>query len=110
MGKVGVVNFTRMNCVTSIATAGLISGGVITTSGTITTNMNTNKLVGRYDSGQGIMIDPFGIVTINGQVLVMEESNSDYQKYLLFLQSGGTVQETQIIAPYIPPPAINMKG
>lgn len=41
--------------VTSIATAGLISGGVITTSGTITTSMNTNKLVGRSTAGVGIM-------------------------------------------------------
>lgn len=41
--------------VTSIATAGLISGGPITTSGTITTLMNTNKLVGRSSAGTGIM-------------------------------------------------------
>lgn len=41
--------------VTSIATAGLISGGPITTTGTITTLMNTNKLVGRSTAGAGIM-------------------------------------------------------
>jgi hypothetical protein len=41
--------------VTSVATAGLISGGTITTSGTITTLMNTNKLVGRYSASTGIM-------------------------------------------------------
>jgi len=41
--------------VTSVATAGLISGGPITTSGTITTSMNTNKLVGRGSAGTGIM-------------------------------------------------------
>jgi hypothetical protein len=41
--------------VTSVATAGLISGGIITTTGTITTSMNTNKLVGRYSAGTGIM-------------------------------------------------------
>ncbi len=44
--------------VTSIATAGLISGGnptPITSSGTITTSMNTNKLVGRGTAGVGIM-------------------------------------------------------
>jgi len=41
--------------VTSIATAGLISGGTITTTGTITTSMNTNKLVGRGTSGVGVM-------------------------------------------------------
>ena len=41
--------------VTSVATAGLISGGPITTSGTITTAMSTGKLVGRYTAGSGIM-------------------------------------------------------
>lgn len=41
--------------VTSIATAGLISGGTITTTGTITTSMNTNKLVGRGTAGTGVM-------------------------------------------------------
>jgi len=41
--------------VTSVATAGLISGGTITTSGTITTLMNTNKLVGRGSLGAGVM-------------------------------------------------------
>jgi hypothetical protein len=41
--------------VTSVTTAGLISGGPITTSGTITTAMSTGKLVGRYTAGSGIM-------------------------------------------------------
>ena len=41
--------------VTSVGTAGLISGGPITTTGTITTSMNTNKLVGRSSAGTGIM-------------------------------------------------------
>jgi len=41
--------------VTSVDTEGLISGGPITTSGTITTSMATDKLVGRYSSGTGIM-------------------------------------------------------
>jgi hypothetical protein len=41
--------------VTSIATAGLISGGTITTTGTITTSMNTNKLVGRSTASTGVM-------------------------------------------------------
>ena len=43
------------SAVTSIATTGLISGGPITTTGTITTSMNTNKLVGRSTAGTGIM-------------------------------------------------------
>jgi hypothetical protein len=41
--------------VTSVGTTGLISGGPITTSGTITTSMATNKLVGRSTAGTGIM-------------------------------------------------------
>ena len=41
--------------VTSVGTTGLISGGPITGSGTITTSMATNKLVGRYSAGTGIM-------------------------------------------------------
>jgi len=41
--------------VTSIATAGLISGGTITGSGTITTSMATNRLVGRATAGTGVM-------------------------------------------------------
>ena len=41
--------------VTSVATAGLISGGTITNTGTISTSMTTGKLVGRYSSGTGIM-------------------------------------------------------
>jgi hypothetical protein len=41
--------------VTSVGTTGLISGGTITTSGTITTQMATNRLVGRATAGSGIM-------------------------------------------------------
>jgi len=41
--------------VTSIATAGLISGGTITSTGTITTSVSTNKLVGRATAGTGVM-------------------------------------------------------
>ena len=41
--------------VTSVGTTGLISGGPITSSGTITTSMATNKLVGRYSASTGIM-------------------------------------------------------
>jgi hypothetical protein len=42
--------------ITSIGTAGLISGGTITASGTITTSVTTNKLVGReiFDLGQRV--------------------------------------------------------
>ncbi len=40
--------------VTSIGTAGLLSGGPITSSGTITTSIATNKLVGRSTAGTGV--------------------------------------------------------
>jgi hypothetical protein len=41
--------------VSLVNTAGLISGGPISTTGTITTSMATNRLVGRYAAGSGIM-------------------------------------------------------
>ncbi len=40
--------------VTSVATAGLITGGPITSTGTITTSIATNSLVGRGTAGTGI--------------------------------------------------------
>ena len=53
---VTLVNITAgTGSVVNVATAGLISGGPITVSGTITTSMTTGKLVGRYSAGTGIM-------------------------------------------------------
>jgi hypothetical protein len=52
------VEFSQLSgvgTVTNVATAGLISGGPITTTGTITTSMTTNRLVGRSSVGTGIM-------------------------------------------------------
>ena len=46
---------TSSGTVTNVATAGLISGGPITTTGTITTSMATNRLVGRGTAGIGVM-------------------------------------------------------
>jgi hypothetical protein len=43
------------SAVTSIATSGLISGGPITNTGTISTSMATGKLVGRYSASTGVM-------------------------------------------------------
>lgn len=59
-GVLSAADWTTFNnkgngTVTSIATAGLISGGTITSSGTITTSMSTNKLVGRGTAGTGVM-------------------------------------------------------
>jgi hypothetical protein len=55
-------------------------------------------------------IDPRGIITINGEVIVMEETDANYKKYLLFLQNNGTVVSTETLAPFTPEPATNMKG
>ena len=58
VGETAVEYFTPTygtGSVTSVGTTGLISGGPITTTGTITTSMNTNKLVGRSTVGTGIM-------------------------------------------------------
>jgi hypothetical protein len=49
------LNAASASGVTSVATAGLISGGTITTTGTITTSMDTNRLVGRGTAGVGVM-------------------------------------------------------
>lgn len=59
-GALSTADWTAFNAkgngtVTSVATAGLISGGAITSTGTITTSMATNKLVGRGTAGTGIM-------------------------------------------------------
>lgn len=48
-------NGSGSGTITEIDTAGLLSGGPITSSGTITTSMSTGKLVGRSTSGVGVM-------------------------------------------------------
>lgn len=45
---------TATGTVTNIATAGMLSGGPITTTGTITTSVATNKLIGRSTAGTGV--------------------------------------------------------
>jgi hypothetical protein len=52
---IGGVSGGGSGTVTQVNTAGLISGGPISTTGTISTSMNTNKLVGRSTAGTGIM-------------------------------------------------------
>ena len=49
------LNSKGSGTVTSIATTGLISGGTITSTGTITTSIATNRLVGRSTAGTGVM-------------------------------------------------------
>ena len=53
--SVGGLLWANPATVTSISTSGLISGGPITTTGTISTSMTTNRLVGRGTSGTGVM-------------------------------------------------------
>ncbi len=54
-GNIITTSTAGAGTVTSVATAGLISGGPITASGTITTSMATNRLVGRTTASAGIM-------------------------------------------------------
>lgn len=54
-GNIITTSTAGAGTVTSVATAGLISGGPITVSGTITTSMATNRLVGRTTASAGIM-------------------------------------------------------
>lgn len=55
-GETAVEYYTpTTGTVTSIATAGLISWGTITTTGTITTSMNTGRMVGRSTAWTGVM-------------------------------------------------------
>jgi hypothetical protein len=80
-------NFTVTNSapssggtVTSVNTTGLISGGPITSSGTITTSMSSNKLVGRSSSGVGIMeeISIGSGLTLSGSTLSATGGGTGY--------------------------------
>jgi len=78
--------------VTQVDTAGLISGGPITTTGTVTTDMATNKLVGRSTAGTGIM-EEIAVGTglsLSGGVLTASGGGSSVSYYL----NGGTNQGT----------------
>jgi len=76
--------------VTQVNTAGLISGGPITTTGTITTSMNTNKLVGRSTAGTGIMeeITVGSGLTLSGGTLTASGSGSGSAYEQQFLLMG----------------------
>jgi len=73
--------------VTSVATIGLISGGPITTTGTITTSMNTSKLVGRSSAGMGIMEE----ITIGSGLTLSGSTLSNSATYTSPLISKGDV-------------------
>ena len=76
--------------VTSVGTTGLISGGPITTTGTITTSMSTNKLVGRSTAGTGIMeeITVGSGLTLSGGTLTASGSGSGSAYEQQFLLMG----------------------
>ena len=74
------------SAVTSIATAGLISGGTITSTGTITTSMSTNKLVGRSTAGTGVMEEVSvgtGLTLSGGTLNATAQSVGFEQNFLL---------------------------
>jgi hypothetical protein len=76
--------------VTSVATAGLISGGPITVSGTITTFMSTNKMVGRYSVGSGVMeeVSVGAGLAISGSSLIATGSASGGSSISYYLNGG----------------------
>jgi hypothetical protein len=80
-GKVWKKLATGGGTVQQVNTAGLISGGPIINTGTITTSMATNRLVGRYSPGTGIMQE----ITIGAGLALSNTGN------LTATASGGTV-------------------
>lgn len=94
--------------VTSIATAGLISGGTITSTGTITTSVSTNKLIGRATAGTGVMEEitlgtglSFTGTTLNatggGLVIGTTAITSGTVGRILFEGTGNVLQENAIL-------------
>jgi hypothetical protein len=85
--------------VLEVDTEGLITGGPITTTGTITTSMATSRLVGRWDTGTGIMQE---IVIGSGLTLTGDTLTAD----------GGTGFDVQVNDTTIIPPAtiLNLKS
>jgi hypothetical protein len=79
-GKVWKTN-AGTGTVQQVNTAGLISGGPIINTGTITTSMATNRLVGRYSPSTGIMQE----ITIGTGLALSNTGN------LTATASGGTV-------------------
>jgi len=76
--------------VTNIATAGLISGGAITTTGTITTLMATNRLVGRGTALSGVM-----------EEIILGTNLSLTGTTLNAVNSGGTVTSVTATTPVL---------
>jgi hypothetical protein len=100
--------FNNKGTVTSIATAGLISGGTITGSGTITTSMATNRLVGRATAGTGVMEEitlgtglSFTGTTLNatggGLTVGTTPITSGTAGRVLFEGTGNVLQENAIL-------------
>ncbi|MGI9118423.1 MAG: hypothetical protein ACR2IQ_02650 [Minisyncoccia bacterium] len=84
------------SAVTSIATAGLISGGTITSTGTITTSMATGKLVGRGTAGTGVMeeITIGSGLTLTGTTLSASGGGSSAISGLTAASATNTIDNT----------------
>lgn len=78
--------------VTNIATTAPISGGPITTTGTITTSMATNRLIGRGTAGTGVMEE---ITLGSGLELSSTTLKPDF---VVLGKSGATVNSTNTVA------------
>jgi hypothetical protein len=98
-GKVWKKEAEGGGTVLEVDTEGLITGGPITTTGTITTSMATSRLVGRWDTGTGIMQE---IVIGSGLTLTGDTLTAD----------GGTGFDVQVNDTTIIPPAtiLNLKS
>ena len=85
--------------VEEINTEGLISGGPITSIGTITTSMNTNKLVGRSTAGVGVMeeISVGTGLTLSGGTLYNSNIQGLYAQTSLGTVITNTIVETSLI-------------
>jgi hypothetical protein len=114
--------------VQSVATAGLISGGTITSTGTITTLMATNRLVGRSTVGAGIMeeislgtglslsagtLSTIGLLSTtltSGNIFVGNASNIATSTALTLNASGGTFGLSNIGVLTFPNAATGTRG
>lgn len=91
--KVTTSSGTGGGTVTSIHTAGMLVGGTITTSGTISTSVATGKLIGRSTAGTGVF-EPISIGTglsLSGGTLSATSSSGTVTSVAMTTPTGLTV-------------------